>query len=409
MILTAVAVNAQDANNPWHMTASENDVEVAFYNTEKITGIEVTTPNVIITLDNGKQFSHPTATTTFGFDPRANGTRTGNENIEATAWRVFYANGSLNFSEPVNDIAVYTLTGTLTAKFTGNYTDVPVYLNQGLYIVRAGNKSAKLLVGNTGYGGTTVASKELVQTIPATATVINDPPLSLCAGETIKIYWNIKAGKNNMTVEISDVVSFRFTADNSIIFTLKNGNTIELTDYQGIEFSIEPAPPTTTSNWDLEKTFKFGGASYGDNSLLPYNQIDKVIYLSVVHKQGVILYDVQNNKEIKIPHSGINPKVWTEYDKEYPRMDNNARLSFCTTEYFAEISISYRTIIVNSLMIEFIALSTNKLVGSLKGYYTFNNNTNLIPSSIKQNAAGGLIVEAVDAFGIKISHTFTGW
>ncbi|MDR0743705.1 MAG: hypothetical protein LBF05_05060 [Tannerella sp.] len=55
-------------------------------------------------------------------------------------------------------------------------------------------------------------------------------------------------------VEIADVEKFYFTNENSIMFTLKDGNTIELTDYQSAEFTINPAPVTTSSRRDLEKT-----------------------------------------------------------------------------------------------------------------------------------------------------------
>jgi hypothetical protein len=53
LALTAITVNAQDAGNPWHLTASENGVEVAFYNTEAITGMEVTTETVTVAPANG--------------------------------------------------------------------------------------------------------------------------------------------------------------------------------------------------------------------------------------------------------------------------------------------------------------------------------------------------------------------
>jgi hypothetical protein len=81
LALTAMTVNAQDAGNPWHLTASENGVEVAFYNTEVITGMEVSAQTVTVALANGKTFPHPVATTTFGFDPRAEGTGTANINF----------------------------------------------------------------------------------------------------------------------------------------------------------------------------------------------------------------------------------------------------------------------------------------------------------------------------------------
>ena len=90
MALMAVAVNAQDADNPWHLVAFENDEEVAFYNTEMITGIEAIAQNVTISLDNGKEFSHPTETATFGFEPRKDGTGTSNEAITTPGWSMSY-------------------------------------------------------------------------------------------------------------------------------------------------------------------------------------------------------------------------------------------------------------------------------------------------------------------------------
>lgn len=36
LLMTAVSMKAQDAQNPWHLIAFENEKEVAFYNTEII-------------------------------------------------------------------------------------------------------------------------------------------------------------------------------------------------------------------------------------------------------------------------------------------------------------------------------------------------------------------------------------
>jgi hypothetical protein len=402
LALTAasVQVNAQNVNNPWHLIVmNEGNVEQAAFNVETLTDMTVSGENIKIDMTwdgQQKSYTYPISSI-FTFDPRANGTGTGNENIAEPEWNVYYSNGNLHFSKQVSNVAVYTVYGALTAKFTGNYTSVPVYLNQGLYIVRAGNKSAKLFVSNTGYGGTTVASKELIQTIPATATAINDPPPSLRAGETIKIYWKIKAGKNNMTVEISDVVSFRFTSDNSIIFTLKNGNTIELTDYQGIEFSIEPVPPTTTSNWDLDKTFKFGGAAYGLEIYSAGGYSTNVKYISAVYKEGIKVYDVNNKKETKYIISNIRTNFWSEY------ADKDRRISIRTEGNTINLCMSSVHILENNLeAIIFVFASIDTYTAMSSDNWSHNGKKTAIPSIFNINTDGSLTVN--DG---KDSYTFT--
>jgi len=42
LLITNTVVNAQDTQKPWHLIAFENEKEVAFYNTEMITGIALT-------------------------------------------------------------------------------------------------------------------------------------------------------------------------------------------------------------------------------------------------------------------------------------------------------------------------------------------------------------------------------
>ena len=154
LILTANAA-AQDANNPWHVVAFEGDNEVAFYNAEVITAIEATTQTVTIALANGAKFTHPTATTTFGFDPRRNGTATANDMITTPKWNVSYSGGNLHFSEPVNNVAVYTVYGALVTTLTGASRAISVNLSQGLYIIQADGHGAKLLVSADGIGSTT--------------------------------------------------------------------------------------------------------------------------------------------------------------------------------------------------------------------------------------------------------------
>jgi hypothetical protein len=132
------------------------------------------------------------------------------------------------------------------------------------------------------------------------ATAMEIPAVNPRAG-TIRIYLNITSGNSAIPVEIADVASFRFTEENSIVFTLTNGNTIELADYQGLEFTIEPTQPATNSKWDLEKTLKFGGAAYGVNSSLPYVQWCTSKYVTVYSNEEVICYDLSSGIERKYP------------------------------------------------------------------------------------------------------------
>jgi len=99
-----------------------------------------------------------------------------------------------------------------------------------------------------------------------------------------------------MSVEIPNVEKFHFTADNSIIFSMKNGNTIELTDYQGVEFAIEPVSQTTSDiDWNL--TLLHCGANYDE-----YGNI----YFSMATKDEFIVYDATNKSTIKIKKSNID-------------------------------------------------------------------------------------------------------
>ncbi|MDR2146753.1 MAG: serpin family protein [Tannerella sp.] len=236
LLLIAVAsIKAQDAQNPWHLIAFEDGKEVAFYNTEMITGMEVTEQNVTIVLDNGKKFFHPIAAATFSFEPRAKGTATANDNITASPWTVYYANNKLHFSEKVNGIAVYAATGALVTKFDGNRTDVPVSLAPGIYIVQAGDRSAKLLVNNNNGGAVAQSATEAKSSVHPSALV------DLRADDVIREYWIITtASGSTKSIKIPEIEEFHFTANHSIVFTSKNMITTELSNYQSTEFAIEP-------------------------------------------------------------------------------------------------------------------------------------------------------------------------
>jgi hypothetical protein len=232
-LITAASINAQDALNPWHLIAYENKIEVAFYNTEVITEIEATEQSVTIVLDNGKEFSHPLATTSFGFDFRKEGTATVNESINSPQWNVHYANSRLHFSKTVTDIAVFTINGTLVAQFAGSHTEVPVSLTPGIFIVQANGNTAKLFITNS-HGGT-IAQRE----IETKSSVDIPAPIHVRADNGISVFWNIITNNSTISVEIPHVEKFYFMDDKSIVFTMKDGETVDIIDYQGGEFSIE--------------------------------------------------------------------------------------------------------------------------------------------------------------------------
>ena len=242
LLIAGVRMNAQDAQNPWHLIAFENEEEVAFYNIEMITDIKTTGQNVTIVLDNGKEFSHPLATTTFGFNPRKAGTGTANESITTSQWTVLYANGRLHFSTAVNGIAIYTINGALVAQFSGNHSEVSVNLPSGIYIIKASGESEKLLVNNS--SGNTVAQPE--------AKIYTPAPVHLRADEAIKAYWNITADSLTISIEISEVEKFYFMADNSIVYILKDGYEYrQLEDYQKSEFTVESVQVPVAAPIDL--------------------------------------------------------------------------------------------------------------------------------------------------------------
>jgi len=388
MALMTAVVNAQDADNPWHLVAFENDEEVAFYNTEMITGIEATVQNVTISLDNGKEFSHPTETATFGFEPRKDGTGTANEAITTPGWSVSYTNNRLHFSKPVTGISVYNLYGALVTHATGIFTEVPVNLVHGLYIVQAEGKSAKVFVGNSSNGNVTA------QPVVEKLTVANNSnPVNLRAG-ILKTYWNITAGGTVTPVEMAQVEKFYFTLENSIVFILKNGNIIELADFQGVEFSVELVP-TTNSGWDLERTFTIGGGGYGYNVDLSLPMSHKIECISVVSKTEVIIFDVDAQKENRHSRSGIPSDLLSRTD---------ARISILRGAYTFS-AISYP--IENGERIFFQDIANPDMWVRTQGrYYDFNGGTNKIPTTFEIDKDGNLITTYTNADKVTRQYKF---
>jgi hypothetical protein len=401
MMLTAAVMNvsAQDAGNPWHLIVLDEDsAELAAFNVETVTGVTVSGGQVQIDMTwdgNPQSFSCPAATSIFGFEPRTDGTGTANEIIENPAWSVFYNGSSLSFSEPVSAISVYTVYGALVRKFTGTYTSVPINLSQGLYIVQTQSGTAKLPVSKSRAGAGTAQTQQTPALTTRAAPAMEIPPVTPRAG-TIRIYWNIRYGNSVTPVEIADVASFCFTEENTIVFTLTNGSTIEFTDYQGAEFTIEPVP--TSSQWDMEKTLKFGGASYSWE--MP-GVIGTTIVFAIVHKNGVKFHIEQraspNQFDPKFSMAEIAPKVW----------EISGRLSACPGSIWY-YGMSYIDRTDGVICID--GLSTGELIAaSLCSNWGFNNNTNIIPTTIVQNADGSITMSYVDYTGVKREYTFTGW
>jgi hypothetical protein len=371
------AMQAQDSRNPWHLTVyDENDAEVAFYNTERIVDIETSAQTATVVFDDGQKFPHPIATTSFGFDPRATGTGTANENIDAPEWTVSYSNGNLHFSEPVNGVAIYNMLGALADKRFGAFTDVSINLNAGVYIVQAGGSSTKLFVSKNGFGGAVTQPKSVATQLPAYA----DPVVSLRAGG-IKTYWNIKHGDMTTPVEMSNVAKFYFTADGSLVFVLKNGNTVELTDYKGVEFTIEPAA-TTNSNWDMEKTLKFGGAAYMCNSSLEASMWFATKCVSIFLKDQIVIYNITNNVETKYPIKFL---------------PEEGRVSAFYNDIIIGIirgfipSFSYKAKLSNGLFaIRFLSIENGDFIGSTLAQ-NWKRGDNLIDTTYKIDKNGNIV------------------
>ena len=139
----------------------------------------------------------------------------------------------------------------------------------------------------------------------------------------------------------------------------------------------------------------YGGGAYGSAYL------DRTVeYVSAVHSKGVIIWDITNNQEQKYPNEGISPKIWTNFP--------NGRLSlFITTSgTFPGMTYIEQTLSV----IRLVSFTTGETAVSVScSNWGHNTNTNVIPSSIIQNADGSIMVTYTNHAGVKREHTFKGW
>jgi len=188
-----------------------------------------------------------------------------------------------------------------------------------------------------------------------------------------------------MSVEMPNVEKFYFTVDNSIVFAFKNGNTVELTDYQGVDFSIEPAPITTTTVWDLERTIKFGGASY-----LYESNSEPVIIWSAIKKSGAVVFYLKGDVVEKTLNEGV--WVWAYF---YPI--TRFTIFIMGEPYFGLSYPNNETFWLASEPINLVADAS---------YWSFNNYTNIIPTIITQNTDGSITMNCIDHQGTPQSNTF---
>jgi len=292
MFVAIWGMNAQDQVYPWHVVVSDaNGTEVASYSVELISDLQVTADSAIFLLSTGSRYAYP-ITSTFSFAQREGG-GTAIQTVAAPKWNVYYGNGALNFSQQVNNVAIYSVSGVLVNRFNGNSKTIPVNLSQGLYIVQADGNAAKLLVASNGSGGvyaqSTIASAasqpEVVNTVQTSTPTTNGSSIPLkAATAAFKQYWNINAGNTITPIDISMVNTFYITPDNTMVFSMTDGNTVQLTNYQGTSFSTQPTA-SQNIDWDMANTILYGGATYAWGYSNP-----PVITFAAVHKNGLAFH-----------------------------------------------------------------------------------------------------------------------
>jgi len=395
MILTATAVmSAQSADIPWHVVVYENDQEVASHSIEIINDVQVSSEDVNFVLSDGQTFTYSIAST-FKFEQRA-GNGTAIETIASSQWNVYYDGSSLHFTESVNNVAVYSVSGIIVALFSGNYAEIPINLTKGVYIVQASGKSAKLSVTNNNGGASAQATA-----FSATSKASYSPVLRAATAD-LKQYWNITAAGSTTPIDISQVVSFYFTPDNTLAFVMSNGNTVQLADYNNLTFTVQPVQ-ANNSNWDMDLTLKFGGASYVAD--IPWGADNYDMCVIAVAKDYIAAEGVLKNiSNIKVLKKDItNPNFWTAKLTIFYRNDDKKvvpTLSQCHLIYDRE-----------DWWFQFDAYYPNDYVSGIfmrqSMSWIFNNNQPFIQTTIKLNADDSLTMSFTDVVsGTTYSHTF---
>jgi len=405
-------MNAQtDQTNPWHVVVYDaGGTEIASHSVEIISDITVSgdASEVDFLLDNGDTYPYP-ITSTFAFDQRA-GNGTAIETVAAPVWNVSYNNGTLYFTQPVKNVGIYTVSGVLINKVSGNSTTVPVSLNKGLYIVQADGKAVKLLVASNGTGGVSqpvIANNVVAQSTNAvsqqTSTTNNYNPAPLrAANAAFNQYWNITAGGTVTPIDISTVSTF-YLKDNSIVFAMTDGNTVQLANYQSTSFSAQPTP-SQNIDWDMVKTISYGGCTYpwgfGNQSGGP-----SAITFAAVHKNGLAFHTIRDGylfEDNRIYNSSINSKLWDAGNNP------DSRLSAFFNSITHDYGMSYLFTDYDGWQGIYMVLSTGFDSGVWASDFSFNNNSNLIPTTIVKDGTN-VTMTCVDFNGKTWSYTFDTW
>jgi hypothetical protein len=205
------------------------------------------------------------------------------------------------------------------------------------------------------------------------------------------------SGTLKTPIQMDLVKLWKFTPVSDLEFVMKDGNVIKIASYKSIDFDIEPVP-AQTNGWDMEKTLKFGGATYGVLTT-PTDCKLSSIYLAVVHSKGIILFDSYNQKEIKYPIANIHTNVWLLY----PEYKHTITFWDITTDDGYLLKDIGSVVLVGNAF-KFIRADTGEVL-SIDRIIFFTADTELsIPSSITLNPDGTITMNAGS-----VSHTFSGW
>jgi hypothetical protein len=181
------------------------------------------------------------------------------------------------------------------------------------------------------------------------------------------------------------------------VSTTNNTAGTLFTNVKNINFRVAKIP-VSDENWDWEKTLKFGGASYGviafENS--PFE------VLAIVHEKGVKFYDFRQGKEINYANKDIDSKVWDLYPAE------KRRLSFFIDDNIVIAGLSY---FYRADEIKYVYLTDYRYSTTFYTSYSWSltGGTNVIPTTITQNADGSVTMSYINHEGVFRTYTFTAW
>lgn len=298
------------------------------------------------------------------------------------------------------------MSGVLINKFNGNSTSIPVSLRQGLYIVQADGKAAKLLVASNGNGGTSVQPEIVGNVVPGPASTVtqstsaaNAPTLFRAVSAAFNQYWNIDAGGTITPVEIAKVNTFYITPDNVIVFNMTDGNTVQLTQYHSTSYSTTPTA-SQNIDWDMTKTILYGGATYAWGYDDP-----PAITFAAVHKNGLAFHSVMNGyllEDNRIYNSAINNQLWDAGSNP------NSRLAVFFTASSTHYGMSYSGIVGDFQVIYLMTEQTGIYSVVRADSWPYNNNSNLIPTTFVKDGTK-VTMTCVDISGKPLSYTFDTW